>query len=104
MAAGVHDPGVAGGVGQAGGLLNGQGVHVRPEGHGFGLPGVQIGADAGGNGRKRLHLKAGQGGMNVGAGLRQTVVQLGDAVQGAAVFNYRLHSGASLRFIQQTTI
>ena len=42
--------------------------------------------------------------MNVGAGLRQTVVQLGDAVQGAAVFNYRLHSGASLRFIQQTTI
>ena len=100
----MQGSGVAGGEGQAGGLLNGQGVHIRPEGHGFGLPGVQIGADAGGDGGKRLQLKAGQGGMHIGAGLRQTVVQLGNAVQGAAVFNNGQHDVASSDFIQQLSI
>ena len=93
-----------GAVGSRSRLLYGQGVHIRPEGHGFGLPGVQIGADAGGDGGKRLQLKAGQGGMHIGAGLRQTVVQLRDAVQGAAVFNNGQHDIASSDFIQQLSI
>ncbi len=104
VAAGVHGSGVAGGVGQAGGLLDGQGVHVRPEGHGLWFSGVQKGADARGDGGKGLQLEAGQGGADIGAGFRQTVVQLRDTVQGTAVFNHRQHNIASLSFIQLLTI
>jgi hypothetical protein len=41
VAAGVHDPRSFAGKGQAGFLLHGQGVDVRPEGHGFALAALQ---------------------------------------------------------------
>ena len=66
VAAGVHLSGIRGGVGQTGALCHRQGVHIRPEGHGFSFSGVKKGADAAGDGAgqdtaQRLQNRAGIG-------------------------------------------
>ena len=76
-----------GGIGQASGLRDRQSIQVRPEGHGIALSGVKPGADTSGDGGEH---PAGQGSQNAPdqlERLRQLVIQLRDAVQGAAVID-----------------
>ena len=87
VAAGVHLPGMRRGIGHSGGFRHRQGIHVRPEGHGLHLPGVKKGADAAGDGAGQGTAQGLQNRADIGHGLRQLVIQLRDAMEGAAVGN-----------------
>ena len=89
VAAGVHPPGVEGGIGQAGGLCHRQGVQLRAEGHGVALSRVEPGADAAGDGGEDAAGQRRQDPLHRLHRLRQLIVQLRDAVQGAAVIHHR---------------
>ena len=88
VTAGVHFPRMLRRVRQPRVLRNRQRVQIGPERGGFRLSRVQKGAHASGDGGERPQAKALQPGPDIGAGLRQLVHQLRDAVQSPAVFHY----------------
>ena len=103
VAAGVHLSGIRGGVGQTGALCHRQGVHIRPEGHSFRLPGVEKGTDAAGDGAGQGAVQRLQDRANISHSLGQLVVQLRDAVQSTAVVNNSMgHAGDLLEEIYST--
>ena len=87
VAAGMHPPGMDRGVGQVRGLRHRKRVQLRPKCHGIALPCVEPGADAAGDGREHPAGQRGQNALDQLNRLRQLVIQLRDAVQGAAVID-----------------
>ena len=85
VAAGVHPARVPGGEGQARGLGHRQGVGVGPEGDGPAPAKVKKRAEAALDGRKHPAAQPRQGGAEIGHGLGQAAVQLGNPVQRPAV-------------------
>ena len=85
VAAGVHHAGDLGGKGQAGGLLDGQGVHVRPQQHrGAGMAAENLGHHTGVPHRAEGDGPGGQLLSYPAAGLKLLESQLGPLVEGAA--------------------
>ena len=87
VAAGMHAPGVPGGIGSLGTLGNGQGVRVRPESNGLLLSKVKPGAKRRCHGRKHPAFEPRKSTSQVVHGLRKLTVQLRDLVQGPAVIH-----------------
>ena len=95
VAAGVHPPRVAGGKGQAGVLLDGQGVGVAAEGDGVVPAKVKEGAQGPRNGGGQFTPQGGEDLSEIGQGLWQVPVQFRDLVEGPAVLDH-LHSSSHL--------
>ena len=87
VAAGMHAPGVPGGIGGLGTLGNGQRVRVRPESNGLLLPKVEPGAKRRCHGRKHPAFEPRKGTAQVVHGLGKLAVQLRDLVQSPAVIH-----------------
>ena len=93
VAAGVHPPRVPRGEGQARFLCHWQGVHIRPEGGGLRLSFVKIRAHGPLGGLQHGAGKGGKLRLHIGAGLRQMLFQLRDAVQVPAALCHILQHG-----------
>ena len=87
MAAGVHAAGMGRSVGRAGFFVNGQGVHIRPEGDGPLCAEVEPGAQAPVSGGEKPAAQALQLAAQVLDGQGKLAVQLGDLVQCPTVLN-----------------
>ena len=91
VAAGVHTALVLGMVVHLVPLLDGQGIRICPEGDGILLPKVKEGAQGTFHGGKDLAVQLFQRSTEICHGLGELPVQLGNTVQGTAVFD-QLHS------------
>ena len=98
MAAGVHNAGVGGGVSCSGFFLDGQGIHIRPEGDRLLRPEVKPGAQSAAQGREHPAGEGRQGIFQILFGLRQVPFQLRDPVECMTVSVY-LHKKPLLRKI-----
>ena len=94
VAAGVHTALVGGGVGHLVLFQNGQGVGIRPKGDGILPAKVKKGAQGAFHGGEYRTVQPFQGVFQIGHGLGQGAVQLGNPVQRPAVVD-QLHSIAS---------
>ena len=75
-----------GSVGRAGLFLDGQGVHIRPEGDSLFRAEVEEGADAALHGAEKRAAQRLQLPAKIGGGFRKLAVQLRDLVQCPTVF------------------